>query len=121
MNEEELAKFLPREIAVLQKVSHPHIVKMFQIVESERQCYFMTEIAENGNVLDYLNFRCVLTEGEAHHILNQMCEAVSYCHSLGIAHRDIKLENVFFDKNMDVKVGGKLVLSFIIKTCFIFS
>ncbi len=121
MNEEELAKFLPREIAVLQKVSHPHIVKMFQIVESERQCYFMTEIAENGNVLDYLNFRCVLTEGEAHHIFNQMCEAVSYCHSLGIAHRDIKLENVFFDKNMDVKVGGKLVLSFIIKTCFIFS
>ncbi len=45
-----------------------------------------------------------------------MCEAVSYCHSLGIAHRDIKLENVFFDKNMDIKVGGKLYFA---KFCYI--
>ncbi len=72
MDKEELAKFLPREIAILQEVSHPHIVKMFQIVETECQCFLMTEIAENGNVLDYPNFRCVLTEGEAHHIFSQM-------------------------------------------------
>ncbi len=46
MNKEELAKFLPREIAILQKVSHPHIIKMFQIVETKCQCFFVTEIAE---------------------------------------------------------------------------
>ena len=104
-----MAKFLPREIAILQKVPHPHIINIFRIVETERQCFIASEIAENGNVLDYVNTRGLLSEGEARHIFTQMCDAVSYCHSVGIAHRDIKLENAFFTINMDVKLGGKVL------------
>ncbi len=108
MDEEDLAKYIPGEIAILQKVSHPNIVRVFQIVETEQRCFFVTQVAENGNLLDYMNSRYAnIMEAEARYVFSQICQAISYCHSLGIAHRDIKLSNVFFDKNMDVKVGGK--------------
>ncbi len=102
-----MSKFLPRELRILQKVSHPNIVSVFQIVETERHCFLALEIAENGDLLDYLNYRGALEEEEARHVFKQMCQAISYLHSSGIAHRDIKLENVFFNKDMDVKLGGE--------------
>jgi len=116
VDEEDLAKYIPGEIAILQKVSHPNIIRVFQIVETERRCFFVTQIAENGNLLDYMSSRYSnVMEAEARYVFGQICSAISYCHSLGIAHRDIKLANVFFDKNMYVKVGGNhlIVLSFL--------
>ena len=109
LDREDVKKFLPREISTLQKVSHPNIISIFQIVETERHCFIALELAENGDLLDYLNSRGHLPEEEARHIFQQMCQAISYIHSLGIAHRDIKLENVFFNKHMDVKLGGELM------------
>ena len=113
MDKEDLAKYIPGEITILQKVSHPNIIGIYQIVETERRCFFVTEIAENGSLLDYMMSRhSNILEAEGRYVFNQICQAISYCHSLGIAHRDIKLANIFFDKNMDVKVGGKSELYF---------
>ncbi len=103
-------KFLLREIFILQKVSHPNIIRIFQIVETDLHCFIASEIAENGDLLDYLNSRGSIPEEEARHIFQQMCQAISYIHSIGVAHRDIKLENVFFNKEMDVRIGGKYYL-----------
>ncbi len=89
------------------KISHPNIISTFQIVETERYCFIVLEIAENVDLLDYFNSRGHLPEEEARHIFKQMCQAKSHIHSLGIAHRDIKMENVFFNKNMEVKLGGE--------------
>ncbi len=79
-------------------------------METERHSFIALEIAENGDLLDYFNSRGHLPEEEARHIFQQMCQAISFIHSLGIAHRDIKLENIFFNKNMDVKLGGEFWL-----------
>ncbi len=46
--------------------------------------------------MEYMNLRVLLPEQEARFIFHQMCEGLSYCHSLGISHRDLKMENVFF-------------------------
>ncbi len=89
------------------KIFHPIIISTFQIVETERYCFIVLEIAENVDLLDYFNSRGHLPEEEARHIFKQMCQAKSHIHSLGIAHRDIKMENVFFNKNMEVKLGGE--------------
>jgi len=117
LDREDAKKFLPREISTLQKISHPNIISIFQIVETERHCFIALEIAENGDLLDYYNSRGHLPEEEARHIFQQMCQAISYVRSLGIAHRDIKLENVFLDKHMDVKLGGEFQLR--VSYCFI--
>lgn len=46
-----------------------------------------------------------LTEPEASFFLNQMAEAVEYMHDQYVIHRDLKLGNLFLDKNMNIKVG----------------
>ena len=110
LNQGEANKFLPREISILQKISHPHLISTFQIVETELHCFMALELAENGDLLDYCNSRGRLPEEEARHIFQDMCAGLSYLHSLGIAHRDIKLENVLLDKRMNVKLAGEFFI-----------
>ncbi len=90
-------------------MAHPNIIGVLQIVETDRKCFIAMEIAQNGNLLDYVISRKRVPEPESRHIFDQMCQAISYCHSLGISHRDIKLNNVFLDKEMNVKIGGMLL------------
>ena len=103
---EYLSKFLPREIEILQAVCHPNIVQVFQIIETEKKAFLMLELAENGDLLDYINSRRYLNESEARFIFRQMSSGIAYCHSLDIVHRDLKCENIMLSKDMDVKIGG---------------
>ena len=108
-SEDYLTKFLPREIAILQQVSHPNIIAIFQIIETDLRCFFMLEIAENGDLLDYINTRRYLPEPEARFVFTQMSQAIGFCHEREIVHRDLKCENVMLSRHMDVKIGGKLL------------
>ena len=67
----------------------------------------MLEIAENGDLLDYINSRGHIPESEARYIFKQMTGAIAFCHSIGIAHRDLKCENIMISRDMQVKIGGK--------------
>lgn len=104
---EYLSKFLPREIEILQRIQHPNIVQVFQIIETEKKAFLMLELAENGDLLDYINSRRHLHEPEARFIFRQMSSGIAYCHSLDIIHRDLKCENIMLSRDMDVKIGGK--------------
>ena len=104
-----LSKFLPRELAILQKVSHPNLLHVFQIVETDLRCFIALEIAENGDLTEYINSRSYLAEPEARFLFKQMCGAISYCHSQDIVHRDLKCDNVMLSRTMDVKIGGKSI------------
>ena len=104
---EYLSKFLPREIEILQRMQHPNIVQVFQIIETEKKAFLMLELAENGDLLDYINSRRHLHEPEARFIFRQMSSGIAYCHSLDIIHRDLKCENIMLSRDMDVKIGGK--------------
>ena len=109
---EHWAKFIIRELDLLQVISHPNIIELLQIVETDKHCFMALEMAENGDLLSYLNSRGRLPEEEARFIFNQICQGILYCHSFNISHRDLKLENIFFTKNMDVKIGGKSQTNF---------
>lgn len=93
---------------ILQVVRHSNIISVFELIETEKHAFFMLELAENGDLLDYINTRRCLPEPEARHIFKQMAGAIAYCHSLNIVHRDLKCENIMLSKDMDVKIGGKV-------------
>ena len=113
---EYLSKFLPREIEILQRVQHPNIIQVFQIIETEKKAFLMLELAENGDLLDYINSRRYLHEPEARFIFRQMSGGIAYCHSLDIIHRDLKCENIMLSKDMDVKIGGKSLSTIIVQS-----
>lgn len=101
-----LHKFLPREIDILQKINHTNIIRVYEIIETDKLAYFMMELAQNGDLLDYINARRTLPEAEAKYLFRQLVLGIQYLHRHNLVHRDLKCENVMLSKDMDVKIGG---------------
>ncbi|XP_077001071.1 calcium/calmodulin-dependent protein kinase type 1B isoform X2 [Tamandua tetradactyla] len=78
------------EIAVLRRVSHPNIVALEDVHESPSHLYLAMELVTGGELFDRIMERGSYTEKDASHLVGQVLGAVSYLHSLGIVHRDLK-------------------------------
>lgn len=113
-------KFLPREIDILQKINHSSIIKVLEIIETDKLAYFMMELAQNGDLLDYINARRTLPEAEAKYLFRQLVLGIQYLHRHNIVHRDLKCENIMLSKDMEVKIGGKLYNKSVIKFLIFF-
>lgn len=100
-----LHKFLPREIDILQKINHSSIIRVLEIIETDKLAYFMMELAQNGDLLDYINARRTLPEAEAKYLFRQLVLGIQYLHRHNIVHRDLKCENIMLSKDMEVKIG----------------
>ncbi|CAG0919864.1 unnamed protein product [Notodromas monacha] len=87
-------KFLPRELAIIRSINHPNLVKVKQIVDlGPLVCVFM-EYGCQGDLLDYVQKSGPIFDPEARGIFKQIVTALAYLHGRGIAHRDLKCENV---------------------------
>ncbi|KAK6325666.1 hypothetical protein J4Q44_G00050080 [Coregonus suidteri] len=98
-------KKIYREVEVMKLLNHPHIIKLYQVMETKDMLYMVMEYARNGEMFDYLSSSGRLCESEARRKFWQILSAVDYCHSNHIVHRDLKAENLLLDSNMDIKVA----------------
>jgi len=89
---------LREEILILSQLDHPNIVRLEEVYESHSEIYLVQELCVGGELFDRLDEQrdYHYTEGECARLIKQMLAAVSYCHSRGIIHRDLKLENFLF-------------------------
>ena len=62
------------------------------------------EVCEGGDLLNYVRKKRKLTEDVAKFLFKQVVEGLIYCHSKGIVHRDIKLDNLLLDQYGNVKI-----------------
>uniref|UniRef100_A0A8C9MYC9 non-specific serine/threonine protein kinase n=1 Tax=Serinus canaria TaxID=9135 RepID=A0A8C9MYC9_SERCA len=95
-----------REVQIMKMLDHPHIIKLYQVMETKSMLYLVTEFAKNGEIFDYLASHGRLSEAEARRKFWQILSAVEYCHSRKIVHRDLKAENLLLDNNMNIKIAG---------------
>lgn len=95
-----------REVEVLQTLSgHPGIISFEGVFcsASVNQFFIITEFVPGGDLFSYVVQRAdPLQEKEAAHIVAQLADALSFCHSKGVVHHDLKLENVLVAK-IDMK------------------
>ncbi|KAM9298861.1 serine/threonine-protein kinase SIK2 [Gastrophryne carolinensis] len=94
-----------REVQIMKMLDHPHIIKLYQVMETKNMLYLVTEYAKNGEIFDYLANHGRLNESEARRKFWQILSAVEYCHSRNIVHRDLKAENLLLDNHMNIKIA----------------
>uniref|UniRef100_A0A8B9G913 non-specific serine/threonine protein kinase n=1 Tax=Amazona collaria TaxID=241587 RepID=A0A8B9G913_9PSIT len=94
-----------REVQIMKMLDHPHIIKLYQVMETKSMLYLVTEFAKNGEIFDYLASHGRLSESEARRKFWQILSAVEYCHGRKIVHRDLKAENLLLDNNMNIKIA----------------
>ena len=96
-----LASLLKQELAVLERVSHPYIVRVLDLFEDNQFIYVAQELLPQGNLLQVLTkikrAGASFTERDVASLVRQMLLAVSYVHEAGLIHRDLKMENVMVD------------------------
>ncbi|KAH0540894.1 testis-specific serine/threonine-protein kinase 4-like isoform X1 [Cotesia glomerata] len=100
-----LMKFLPREIEVIKGLKHPNLIRFLQAIETTHRVYIIMEFAQNGNLLDTIRRDLYIDERRSRKWFKQLVDAVDYCHTRGIVHRDIKCENLLMDKSLNIKLS----------------
>ncbi|KAJ6241832.1 protein kinase [Anaeramoeba flamelloides] len=95
---------LVREVKILKIVEHPHIVRLLEFLQDEKNWYIVTEYLEHGELFDFIVAHEKLTETTARRFFREIISGIEYCHKLGIVHRDLKPENLLLDHNHRVKI-----------------
>ncbi|XP_078055089.1 serine/threonine-protein kinase SIK3 homolog isoform X4 [Mustelus asterias] len=103
--EEENLKKIFREVQIMKMLRHPHIIRLYQVMETERMIYLVTEYASGGEIFDHLVAHGRMAEKEARKKFKQIVAAVHFCHCRNIVHRDLKAENLLLDANLNIKIA----------------
>ncbi|XP_073461518.1 serine/threonine-protein kinase MARK2 isoform X4 [Aquarana catesbeiana] len=104
LNSSSLQKLF-REVRIMKVLNHPNIVKLFEVIETDKTLYLIMEYASGGEVFDYLVAHGRMKEKEARAKFRQIVSAVQYCHQKFIVHRDLKAENLLLDSDMNIKIA----------------
>lgn len=115
---------------MMQRMQHPHIIQLFEVMETENCYYIVMELIDGIEFVKYLSkkytpffffFVCLLIdfnllnvknrrsldENETRQYIRQICSAVDHMHKAKVIHRDIKLQNFMLDQNHNLTIIGK--------------
>lgn len=98
---------LNREIEIMYKVNHPHIIKLINHFEDDKKIYLVMPFMQKGQLYKHLKAQMRFDERTACQYILETIEAVSYLHSFHprIVHRDIKPENILLDQNFRIQLS----------------
>ncbi|XP_001661161.2 testis-specific serine/threonine-protein kinase 3 [Aedes aegypti] len=98
-------KFLPRELAILLRIRHPHIIRVQAMMKCHSKIFIFMRYAEMGDLLTFILAHGPIGENQTRIWGRHMALALQYLHELGIAHRDLKCENILITSNFNVKLS----------------
>lgn len=96
---------IEREIIIMKLLTHPNVLRLYDVWETSKALYLVLEYVEGGELFDLLVERGPLPEVEAIKYFRQIILGTAYCHALGICHRDLKPENLLLDSQLNVKLA----------------
>ncbi|KAL0722327.1 hypothetical protein Bca4012_036926 [Brassica carinata] len=99
-----LAGHIKREISILRRVRHPYIVHLNEVMATKTKIYIVMEYVRGGDLLGKVA-KGRLRQGVARSYFQQLISSVAFCHSRGVYHRDLKLENLLLDDEGNLKVS----------------
>lgn len=93
-----------REIKFLKKLKNINIIKIYEIIETKSNVYFIMEHAPGGELFNYIVSKKKLEEKEASFFFAQIVHALDFIHKHNIVHRDVKPENMLLTENNTIKL-----------------
>eukprot|EP00344_Euplotes_crassus_P001899 CAMPEP_0197006306 /NCGR_PEP_ID=MMETSP1380-20130617/34183_1 /TAXON_ID=5936 /ORGANISM="Euplotes crassus, Strain CT5" /LENGTH=270 /DNA_ID=CAMNT_0042425839 /DNA_START=132 /DNA_END=945 /DNA_ORIENTATION=+ len=111
---EEFKKQVNNEVAIMKELNHENIIKLLDFSDDAQYTlpdgrsmdvyYIALELAEHGEIFDIVAETGRFSEPTALFYFHQLVESLENVHKTGISHRDIKLENILLDSNLDIKL-----------------
>ncbi len=106
--DEEQAESLVREVALLRDMNHRGIIRLVDVFEDDECVHLVTDLCAGGSLFERIIKKKKVgggdrrfAEGDASRMIREILDAVSYMHRRGVAHRDIKAENLLFETTED--------------------
>lgn len=87
------------EAKALGKLQHPNVISVYTFGEHDERPFMVVDFIEGITLSEYIKNRGPLTFDEAYPIFEQICDGMSYAHSKGVTHRDLKTANIMLQKN----------------------
>lgn len=101
---EEFKRRFKNESKAIALLSHPNIVKVYDVNFGERLQYIVMEYIDGITLKEYINKQGAITWNDALYFMTQILGAVQHAHDKGIVHRDIKPQNIILLPSGDIKV-----------------
>ncbi|XP_004694658.1 PREDICTED: testis-specific serine/threonine-protein kinase 4 isoform X3 [Condylura cristata] len=89
----------------MKNLRHKHLINFYQAIETTSRVYIILELAQGGDVLEWIQHYGACSENLAGKWFSQLTLGIAYLHSKAIVHRDLKLENLLLDKRENVKIS----------------
>ena len=104
LQNEEFRRRFKNESKAIAVLSHPNIVKVYDVSFGDRLQYIVMEYVEGITLKEYIEQQKVINWKEAVHFVTQILRALQHAHDKGIVHRDIKPQNIMLLQNGNIKV-----------------
>lgn len=100
-----LKKFFLRELDILTKIKNPHIIQAHSILQRGQRVFIFMKYAPNGDLLNYIKNNGAVLDSQSKLWFHQIASGLSYLHSIKIAHRNLKCENILLSTKFNAKIA----------------
>eukprot|EP01043_Picozoa_sp_COSAG02_P063418 COSAG02_NODE_8986_length_2372_cov_1.330840_2_plen_307_part_00 len=101
----EMDEKVRREIKILKLFMHPHIIRLYEVIDTPTDIFVIMEYVSEGELFDYIVEKGRLSEDDGRKFFQQIISGVDYCHRRMVVHRDLKPENLLLDSDFNVKIA----------------
>ena len=105
-----------KETAILRKIDHPSLIKLYEVYEDETNIYLIYELLQGKDLKSKINELLAMDEKSVSDFLWKLLHGLSHLHARNAVHRDIRLENIFFraqNNFQDVCVSNFFLADFV--------
>ncbi len=103
-NDDEFVRRFKNESKAIAVLSHPNIVKVYDVSFGDRIQYIVMEYVDGITLKEYIQKQGRITWNDAVFFISQVLKALQHAHDKGIVHRDIKPQNIMLLQTGDIKV-----------------